>query len=45
VPDALNRLIYDQAGQVISSSGLCWDAEFPVPPTKLTSEAFKDKGD
>jgi cysteine-rich repeat protein len=41
-PGTLNPTL---TAQIISSSGLCWDAEFPPPATKLTSEAYKDKGE
>jgi len=45
LPPGVSLLDSKLTAQIISSTGLCWEAEFPTPPTKVTAELLKDKGE
>jgi hypothetical protein len=44
-PPDLSLLDARLTAQVVSSSGVCWGAEFPQPPRRQTSDVYSDKGE
>jgi cysteine-rich repeat protein len=45
LPPDLGLINSKLTAQIISSTGLCWDAEFPTPPASLTAEVLRDRGE
>jgi len=45
LPPAIGELNQKVTAQLISTSGVCWDAEFAIPAKKMTDEIYKNTGE